>query len=159
MAQIKVGTDTLKQTKWYECVIRFALGGAITVIAGLVAKKFGPAVGGLFLAFPAIFPASATLVEKHEKEKKQQKGLHGEERGRDAAALDAAGAAMGSIGLLLFAVIVWLLLPDHSSALILIVASTLWLAVGCLLWFVRENRHRIFRFRRQSHHVERPANS
>jgi hypothetical protein len=30
----------------------------------------GPRVGGLFLAFPAIFPASATLVEKHEKQKK-----------------------------------------------------------------------------------------
>jgi hypothetical protein len=154
MAQINVHTDTLKQTKWYECVIRFALGGAITVIAGLLAKKFGPAVGGLFLAFPAIFPASATAVEKHEKEKKQQKGLHGEERGRDAAALDAAGAAMGSIGLLLFAVIVWLLLQDHSSALILIAASILWLAVGCLLWFIREHRHRIFRFRRHTHHVE-----
>jgi hypothetical protein len=30
---------------------------------GLLAKKFGSTVGGLFLAFPAIFPASATLIE------------------------------------------------------------------------------------------------
>ena len=28
----------------------------------------------LFLAFPAIFPASATLIEKHEKEKKEREG-------------------------------------------------------------------------------------
>ena len=155
MSRIKLHTDTLKQTKWYETVIRFALGGAITVCAGLLAKKFGPGVAGLFLAFPAIFPATATLVEKHEQEKKQQNGLHGEERGRDAAALDAAGAAMGSIGLLLFAVFAWLLLPEHSSAWVLIAASVLWLLVGCALWFVREHRHSIFRFGRRAHHVER----
>ena len=155
MAQIKVHTDTLRQTKWYECAMRFILGGAITVIAGLLAKKFGPAVGGLFLAFPAIFPASATLVEKHEREKKAQKGLHGEERGRDAAALDAAGAALGSIGLLVFALFVWQLLPDHSAILILIAASVLWFLVGCTLWFIREKRHRIFGIRRHSHHPER----
>jgi hypothetical protein len=34
-------------------------------VVGLIAARFGPVVGGLFLAFPAIFPASATLIEKH----------------------------------------------------------------------------------------------
>jgi hypothetical protein len=32
--------------------------------AGLVADIFGPATGGLFLAFPAIFCASVTLIER-----------------------------------------------------------------------------------------------
>jgi hypothetical protein len=41
------------------------LGGVVTVVAGLLAKHYGPVFGGLFLAFPAIFPASATLVDKH----------------------------------------------------------------------------------------------
>src|SRR5215469_7490251 len=100
MPRVQIHLDTVKETRWQEGAIRFVLGGAITLAAGLVARKFGPGVGGLFLAFPAIFPASATLVEKHEQEKKEQKGMHGAERGRDAAALDAAGAAMGSIGLL-----------------------------------------------------------
>jgi hypothetical protein len=45
-------------------------GGAVTVAAGLIANKWGPGVGGLFLAFPAIFPGSATLVEKHKKQKR-----------------------------------------------------------------------------------------
>jgi hypothetical protein len=36
----------------------------MTAIPGWIASKYGPVVGGLFLAFPAIFPASATLVEK-----------------------------------------------------------------------------------------------
>jgi hypothetical protein len=37
---------------------------------------------GLLLAFPAIFPAGATLIEKDEKEKKEKKGLHGTVRGK-----------------------------------------------------------------------------
>jgi hypothetical protein len=36
--------------------IRFVIGGLITTATGLVARKFGPVVGGLFLAYPAIFP-------------------------------------------------------------------------------------------------------
>jgi hypothetical protein len=75
------------------------LGGSVTVIAGLLAKEFGPVLGGLFLAFPAIFPASATLIEKHETEKKQKAGIMNSMRDRQAAGVDACGAAMGSIGL------------------------------------------------------------
>lgn len=155
--QIKVDTDTLKQTKWYECAIRFILGGAITVIAGLVAKKFGPAVGGLFLAFPAIFPASATLVEDHEEEKKREEGMRGEERGRDAAALDAAGAAMGSLGLMLFALLVWQLLEDHSAWLTLATALVVWFVSSSTVWFVREHRHKIFGFTRHQSPSSSPA--
>jgi hypothetical protein len=146
--QIKMDLATLKQTRWYELLIRFVLGGMITVVAGLLARKFGPAIGGLFLAFPAIFPASATLVEKHEAEKKREKGMHGEERGRDAAALDAAGAAMGSVGLMLFALVIWRLLPDHSSWLTQSLALVLWFVSSCAVWFVREHRHRVFGLKR-----------
>ena len=49
------------------------------------------------MAVPAIFCASATLIEKHERERKEEKGLQGKERGQDAAALDAAGAGLGSV--------------------------------------------------------------
>src|SRR6201998_891044 len=66
--------SALYKTRWYEYAVRFFFGGTVTVVAGLVAKKYGPILGGLFLAFPAIFPASATLVEKHEREKKRQRG-------------------------------------------------------------------------------------
>ena len=52
--------SALGQTRWYEYLVRFVLGGAMTVVAGLIAARFGPVIGGLFLAFPAIFPASAT---------------------------------------------------------------------------------------------------
>lgn len=86
--------------------MRFVFGGTVTVLAGIVAKHFGPAIGGLFLAFPAIFPASATLLEKHQREKKKKAGISETSRGGQAAALDAYGAALGSIGLLCFALIV-----------------------------------------------------
>src|SRR5881398_2408468 len=88
-----------------EYALRFLFGGLIPAVAGIIAKKFGPGVGGLFLAFPAIFPASATLIEKHEKQKKESEGLRGTERAREAVSVDAAGAAMGSIGLLVFALV------------------------------------------------------
>jgi uncharacterized protein DUF3147 len=83
-------------------VLRFVLGGLATAVAGAVAEFFGPEAGGLFLAFPAIFCASATLIEKHERERKQKLGLSGHRRGTDAAALDSAGAGLGSVGLAAF---------------------------------------------------------
>lgn len=142
--QITVHFDALKQTKWYEFGIRFLFGGTISVIAGLLAKKFGPSVGGLFLAFPAIFPASVTLVEKHERERKARNGLHGFVRGRDAAALCAAGAALGSIGLIVFSIIAWQLLPDHSALCVLPLAGAAWFLSSVCVWLLREYRHRIF---------------
>jgi hypothetical protein len=41
--------STLRQTRWHEYLVRFLLGGAMTVVAGLIAARFGPVVGGLFL--------------------------------------------------------------------------------------------------------------
>src|SRR5579872_5432874 len=116
---VSLDFSAFRRTKWYEYAVRFLVGGAITVIAGLLAKKFGPAFGGLFLAFPAIFPASATLVQKHEAEKKREAGIVGSCRGRQAAALDARGAAMGGIGLACFAFVVWKTLALWNSLLAL----------------------------------------
>ena len=79
---VKLNFAALKQTKWHEYVVRFIFGGLTTVVTGIIAKKFGPGIGGLFLAFPAIFPASATMIENHEKEKKLQVGMEGVNRGR-----------------------------------------------------------------------------
>jgi hypothetical protein len=136
--RIKIDPSALKKTRWYEFGVRFLSGGLITAAAGIIAKEFGPGVGGLFLAFPAIFPASATLIEKHEKQKKERAGIHGSTRGRKAAAVDAAGAAIGTIGLLVFAILVKRLLADHSPWLVLTGATGVWLAVSLLLWQIRE---------------------
>lgn len=132
----------LKETSWHEYAIRFLFGGAVTVIAGILAKIYGPVFGGLFLAFPAIFPASATLLEKHQREKKQAAGISRTIRGRQAAALDARGTAMGSVGLVVFALVVWKLLPSWNGASTLGVALAAWFTVSFLLWRLR--KHRIF---------------
>jgi hypothetical protein len=89
------------------------------------------------LAFPAIFPASATLIEKHEKQKKDREGLQGTWRGREAASIDAAGSAMGSIGLLFFALLVWQLLPRHGGWMVLMASTAAWLTVSVLIWHIR----------------------
>src|SRR5580693_10264599 len=124
---IKIDPSGLKQTKWHEYAVRFVAGGIITVIAGVIAGKFGPGVGGLFLAFPAIFPASATLIEKNAREEKRKAGLNGTRRGRMEAAVDAAGAAIGTLGLLAFAVVIWRFMPDHLPWMVLLAATVLWL--------------------------------
>ncbi len=139
---VKVHKGALKETKWHEYLIRFLFGGLITAIAGIIGNEWGPAVAGLFLAFPAIFPASATLVEKHVREKKQQHGLHGEQQAIGAAADDAMGAAMGSGGLIAFALICWLFIPRYSPALVLAAAMLAWLLVSGSIWILRKHRRR-----------------
>jgi hypothetical protein len=135
--RVKFDTSALGQTKFHQYAIRFIFGGCITVAAGLVASKFGPAVGGLLLAFPAIFPAGATLIEKHEQEKKEKKGLSGTVRGRQAASIDAVGSAMGSVGLLVFALLVWQFVASHPAWIVLPGAMAAWLAVSVLIWEMR----------------------
>lgn len=128
--------SALRQTRWYEYLVRFVLGGAMTVVAGLIAARFGPVTGGLFLAFPAIFPASATLIEKHVRERKEKAGLPGARRGREAAALDAVGAALGSFGLAAFGLVIWIMIV-WSPAWALVLAAASWLGVAVFAWQVR----------------------
>jgi Protein of unknown function (DUF3147) len=133
---VQLDPSALRETRWYEFLVRFALGGAMTVIAGFIAVRFGPIVGGLFLAFPAIFPASATLIEKHVRERKERAGLAGARRGKEAAALDAVGAMLGSFGLAAFAFVIWLLI-ERAASLALVLATVTWLIVAVLAWWLR----------------------
>jgi Protein of unknown function (DUF3147) len=136
--RIRINLASLRQTQWHEYLTRFLLGGAVTVATGLIAKHFGPVIGGLFLAFPAIFPAGATLIEKHERDKKRRAGIPQTIRGRLAAALDARGAAMGTLALAVFGLFVWKLLPLHNAAVILAAALALWLSLAISIWRVRK---------------------
>jgi hypothetical protein len=112
----------LAKTTPAEWAVRFVLGGIITVCTGLVAHAYGPAAGGLFLAFPAILPASLTLVEEH--------------GGRGEAADDARGARLGTVGLLAFAAVVWLAGARWPAPAVLGTATAAW-AVACgLAWWM-----------------------
>ena len=154
MTPIRFSPTSLREGRWYEYVIRFALGGAATVFTGVISSRYGAAVGGLFLALPAIFCASATLIEKHEIRRKREVGLDGQRRGQEAAALEAAGAALGAIGMLAFAVVFWLLV-ESSVVAAFIGASLAWLVVSVAAWFVR----RKMRIVRRARGAQKPCGS
>lgn len=141
---IVIKTSALRETKPHEYLMRFLFGGAATVLAGVIAQHWGPGVGGLFLAFPAIFPATTTLIESHEKQHKAEIGSDATRRGRVAASIDSAGAALGACGLLGFALVLWLLLPGHNPWLVIPAALAVWILVSCALWEVRRYRHFLF---------------
>ncbi len=136
--KILINLAALRQVKWYEHLTRFLLGGAICVLAGVIAKVFGPGVGGLFLAFPAIFPASATVLDKHLREKKQKAGIPATNQGRLAVGLDARGAAMGALALAAFALAVWKMLPHASAPAVLGAALVIWIVLAVAIWRARK---------------------
>jgi Protein of unknown function (DUF3147) len=137
--------SNLRRTQAHEYAVRFLFGGLVTAGAGLIAHHFGPGIGGLFLAFPAIFPASATLIEKHEIRKKRKTGLDGTRRGSQAAAVDAVGAAIGSVGLIGFAGFSWLLLEDHNPWIVLFSTTAVWLSLSTIVWRIRiALKHRVW---------------
>lgn len=104
----------------WEYVVRFAFGGAVTVCTGLIVRAYGPRIGGLFLAFPAILPASLTLLKQHD--------------GRQQAAQAVAGARLGAAALIVFAEVTLWLTPDHSAAGTLALASAGWGVASVALW-------------------------
>lgn len=133
--------SALKQSRRYEYLLRFGLGGLTTVAAGLIADHWGPETGGLFLAFPAIFCASATLIEKHERERKSQHGIEGYRRGTDATALDASGAAAGSLGMAAFGATLWITV-SQAGLISLLLASAIWAFVAVTSWYAWRHAHR-----------------
>ena len=132
---VRLQLSSLKEGRWYEYVIRFALGGVTTLVAGLIADYWGPSTGGLFLAFPALLCASATLVEAHERREKRER-MEGHRRGTDAAGLETAGAVLGSLALGLFAFIVWQAAPRLGPKS-LVIGALVWLLASITFWRLR----------------------
>ena len=138
LLNIQVDTHALRRTQLHEYLLRFVFGGLITVMAGVIAVWKGPVLAGLFLAFPAILPAQATLIEKHETQRKHRAGLHGTVRGRTIASVDAVGASIGSLGLIAFGAIVWQMLPRFPAWTVLALAAIGWFAVAFAAWWLRK---------------------
>jgi hypothetical protein len=146
---IKADISALKKASWGEYGIRFLFGGIATVIAGLIARHYGPELGGLFLAFPAIAPATATLLDRHVKEERQRAELEGHTRGRKTAALDMFGTVWGTVGLFGFGQVIWLIGPSQSAWIVLLVAMAVWLVGALSTWELR----RVLKRRKAAHHV------
>jgi hypothetical protein len=131
--------SVLSQVKWHEYLSRFLIGGAVTALAGVIAQKYGPVLGGLFLAFPSIFPASATLIKEHEERREKRNAGSPQTKGRKAVGMDAFGAAMGALGLLAFALLAWRLMPVFPPWLLLTGCTLAWFLVSIALWYLWES--------------------
>ena len=136
--RVRLYFQSLKATTPAEYATRFLYGGTVTLLASLVDRKWGPVVGGLFLAFPGIFPPSASLVEQHKIKREAAQGKHGILSARREASVEATGASMGALGLAAFAAVLWRRLPHHGAAGSLALAFLAWLVVSVLCWLIRE---------------------
>jgi hypothetical protein len=113
---IRAEPGKLRNPPARDWLIRFAFGAGVSAVAGVVSEVAGPRVGGVFLAFPAILLASLTLVAKE----------HGINKARD----DARGAALGTLGLIAFAVIVAVAATRWPLWATLTVATVAWAVVA-----------------------------
>jgi hypothetical protein len=115
----------LKETSAGEFAVRFGFGAGISVVAGLISIYFGPLAGGLFLAFPAILPASLTLVEDKET--------------TERASADIKGGIIGGAGLLAFALAGGLLVRQSPVAA-LATATAAWAVLSAGLYLLLRRR-------------------
>jgi hypothetical protein len=135
---IGINVAKLREGKPSEYLTRFLFGGIVTVLATLLSNHYGPILGGLFLAFPGIFAPGLSMTETHAIERKASRGANGTLFARAEAAVEAAGASIGALGLAAFALVLWKGLPTHTLALILPLAGAAWLLVSVTLWWFRK---------------------
>ncbi len=130
---IRVDLSRLRDVKPLHLAIRFGFGAGISTLAALVSIWFGARVGGALLAFPAILPATITLIA--------------EQQSQQDADETAIGALVGAPALPAFAVVVAVLTTVIGTALALGVAAAAWCAVAAGL-FVMSQRLRLAAARR-----------
>ena len=76
--------------------------------------------------------------------------MPGKRSGKAVASIDAAGSAIGSLGLIAFGLFVWRMQPRHSTWTVLVLATLLWAGVAFAAWIVRKSlRKDPQRFRRK----------
>lgn len=138
MPHVGANPEELRRAKPKDYASRFLFGAAVTLLAALISKWAGPVIGGLFLAFPGIFPPGISFVEKSEMERKQAAGQHGTVRARSLASVHAAGASEGTLGLIGFAAVLWYMLPRQGLLWGLLVATLVWVSVSFAAWYLRE---------------------
>ncbi|HWE13762.1 MAG TPA: DUF3147 family protein [Solirubrobacteraceae bacterium] len=103
-----------------DLLVRFFAGALTSVVSGTATLVFGPRVGGILLAFPAILAASLTLIEEQEDSEEARE--------------DARGAIAGGCALTVFAVVAALVLGHVDGAVALLLAAAGWGAVAMALY-------------------------
>lgn len=116
----EVDVRSIRNVKASEMLVRFALGACVSVVAAIISNSAGARLGGVFLAFPAILPASLTFVQKKE--------------GTSKADRDAVGAILGGLALLAFAAVGESMFGRHNAVLVLGMALAAWLMCIAVLY-------------------------
>ncbi|WP_061300059.1 hypothetical protein [Herbidospora cretacea] len=114
---IRLHPATLRSISLRGLAIRFAVGAAILVVAGLVGNRWGAVAGGLFLAFPALLAAALTRV-----------------KGWKPTIRDAKGLVLGAACLIGFAGCVWGLAVTLPAWLALVIAIMVWTVMADVLY-------------------------
>jgi hypothetical protein len=115
----RINFHGLKDKKPKDYLLRFVFGASISLVAALISLKY-QLLGGMCLAFPAILPASLTLVAR--------------DAGREEAAIDAQGAIFGAVGLLAFALVAAFAINAIGAIPALIAAAVAWLVVALTIY-------------------------
>lgn len=105
-----------------DYAIRFLFGAGISLAAGVAGMVFGPKIGGALLGFPAILPASLTLIQKKE--------------GKQQASIDSIGAILGATAMIAFAVVVSVSVTSLGVMPSLAIAALVWVGVAVGLYFL-----------------------
>jgi hypothetical protein len=135
--KIKFDAHAVRETSWVGHLLRFAIGGAVTVAVGLFTNATDAKAGGLMLAIPSIVPLGIALLARVQKQKPGATSRG--DRGRHAAIVEAAGAGCGTLGLLAFAVVAWQLLLRTKAWVALPAATMAWAAVATGVWLARKS--------------------
>jgi hypothetical protein len=120
-AKVGLNPAAIRAASARDYAVRFVFGAAVSVVAGLVSLRFGPEVGGIFLAFPAILPAALSLIE--------------DKNGEGPADADAQGGIIGAIGIVAFALVVFLAVRHVAAPITLALALAAWALVSSGIYF------------------------
>jgi hypothetical protein len=119
---VEVSLGELRTVPRRDLYLRFAFGAAISTVASVVAILLGVRAGGLLLAFPAILPATLTLIEREDTHEKAME--------------DDVGSVLGAVSLAGFAALAWWLLRTAGAVVALPVACAGWFVSSLALYAV-----------------------
>jgi len=120
---VRFQLSALKRTEWYEVFLRILFGKVATVATDLIAKSFAPHRRGIVFGISCDLPGNCIAFRKARQREKAACWINGTVRARNAVALEARGAAMGSIGLAVFAIVVWKFLSGKPPWVVIAAAG------------------------------------
>ena len=118
----KLRLSRLKEIRLRDYLIRFLFGGIVSIAAALIGQMTTTRVGGIFTAFPAILLASLTLINQKD--------------GKQASAMDAQGAVLGAVSLVVAAILLSITLGIMAGVFSLLLSLGVWLVCSIGLYFL-----------------------